>query len=267
MSVAEQEISAALRRLSKYVHIPACVVSQVLRETYDARRYDLPRELHGEIMSFLSIYDTACLALTCKLLMSYKIEYWGELQHKFFLNTIVPDYETDAIKAAIHYSLFYRDQIYDMESPSRKCMYQLKYQNLLKHEKGMVWLEEQIEKDRNNERAYRTNLSDYRSRERLQAEMYEELSEECKHLISYTFLANKRDRCDIPYYTVKKPLDMRFYGFDEECSESDEMRKWLEFEYDSDQSCEFDTEDDEDENYTYNYHRQPPVRYRVRPEL
>ena len=227
-----------------------------------ARQFDIPRDIYGNVCEFLAADEIVNLSITCKTHISYDIETWRAIMMIFFpRSTIKLSKNTVSIvKEGVQYWLFYSDYVGGI----RKHIH---YTNLMKHEKGMVWLSNETMLTRNNITAFRTNMSDYRSREREASDMFDKLCDKCKNTIDATHMTNVRDMSDIPYYTQKKEPDMRLYGYHPDEKEQslidicDEHRKWLTFEYDS----ETDTDTDDDEYEDQFYYTRGGTKYRIRP--
>lgn len=280
MSV-EQEIQRGVINFAKQYNILLNddQLAEFMCDTYKRRRILLSKDTYLITCGYLKISEIITLTTLCKEYMNYYKFVWGIIQHRYYPKSIIPVIDYVSIRQNIAIDKW-QVQLIRLKI-NNKVPYTVfnnsnQYNELIEDDETIQQRSRALEKLTSSHIGYiwrkNTHLAEIKAVKETRMCSFDKCSQDiCKIINDFKFIS-ETDYNNDPYYTIKKKIDMRLYGFipkkKVDWKKWEDGMKWVAGEYTSDFDYEYDmTEVIDNDTYYYGYDSDgDSFRSRIRPD-
>jgi hypothetical protein len=234
---------------------------------YNSRRLILPDDILLHMFEYLCLGDMITITSTSTKYRKLYPNIWGIFQTRAFPLSIIPQTEYKTIRDSVALDEYYMI----LRNHAKKDINWLKI-NI--EENHMTKINAELEylqpKHMSYEIRYITNKNELNAGHERNLEILDETKDERLPKYLFEFLCvSKKMTTDIPYFTIKKDIDSRLYGWNPITNpiEYETSRKWITGEYnDSYEYGEYgDMPQDPEYRYEMDSYWRLNRRFRIRP--
>jgi hypothetical protein len=250
----EKLINVYIQRFIKYANLPVneSVINQFMKQAHINRTINLTSDIFLMVCSYLPFQTIISFASCTKKYKPHYKKIWKliEYQHHYKKSTInILEYKTirDSISLDSYY--YYYKNYKNNEYQTTKII-----NSLVKEETSIENLVVKVDKLNPSGINYKitkqTHIGEIKARLKDRTIIYNKLSKEIQIFLN-DFKCNSKSNKFCTYYTLKKTLDTRLYGYNNEWENGKIILKWATDEYNSEPDYDFNHSDDEDSDFEY----------------
>lgn len=262
--VVEKEILRGIKifALLNHMEVSTQQLQKVMYIIHEKRRMCIHKHTFILICEYMTIVEIVSLISTCKEYVSYEKYIWGFIQSQVQPISIIPPTPLNykIIKQNIANDLYYF-RIANMLGSEV-------YKNINSDEKQILKLLNIIKYYKQHSIGYRMHKYEIAATLKTRNTIIERETANVAAIFEDSRSFSEINPADnLPFYTIKPDMDMRYYGYNPDIEEEQKMGaikiKWITGEYNTRAEYDYGSDDDNSE-YDYYDVPGPYARYRIR---